>query len=304
MKINRLKYYIAFATAALAGGLNSAYAVEPGDSIVRIISYVDGADKVTVTENTEGVTIDLQGIGGKADSTFTYHKDYAPGTIVRTKQTDNNWLLSSPFSRSSERTRPRRWTVYSAGLAFGLTIPTGVADGVKFKTSGSLELMWTDVIGLQYDLTSTDAFRVGIGIDWRNYKLDDDYRFYKSNDGKLEIEKYENPDSWKRSSRLKTFSLMVPVMYKKELGSDFSISAGVVLDFNTYASIKTKYNIGDTKHEESDKGIHHNTVTYDFMAIVSWRGLGLYAKYSPCNVLNTDFAPKFKSFTTGMIFFW
>lgn len=142
-----------------------------------------------------------------------------------------------------------------------------------------------------------------MGIDWKNYKLDESLKFIKTEQGGIAVGKYDD-NNWDRMSRIMVFSLVVPVTYSRYLGSDFFCSAGMELNLNTYASMKTKYKVGDDRMKYFDKDIQHSPITFDFIASVSWRHLGLYAKYSPCNVLNTDLGPKFKSFSTGLMFFF
>ena len=69
-----------------------------------------------------------------------------------------------------------------------------------------------------------------------------------------------------------------------------------------YASIKTKYSIGDIKYEHFNDNIRQNVVTVDLMTGIINSCYGLYVKYSPCNVLKSSTGLKFKSLTAGIIF--
>ena len=107
----------------------------------------------------------------------------------------------------------------------------------------------------------------------------------------------------KQSSRIKTFSWTVPVTYKRNLYRSLWLSVGAVLNFNTYASVKTKYRIGDVKHEYFDDNIRQNVVTCDMLASLSYAGIfGIYVKYSPCNVLKSSTGLEFKSLSAGVVF--
>lgn len=99
----------------------------------------------------------------------------------------------------------------------------------------------------------------------------------------------------------------IPFRYGFVLPKHFSIDAAAILNFNTYASAESFYDIDDeasyeTKHvKTSYKDLHLQIITVDFMVRLQWRKMGLYAKYSPCKVLNTDFGPSFTPFSTGLV---
>ena len=56
--------------------------------------------------------------------------------------------------------------------------------------------------------------------------------------------------------------------------------------------------------KEKNNNIHQNRMTVDLMAKLRFNSLGVYAKYSPSDMLNTDFGPKFRSFSTGITLFY
>lgn len=97
--------------------------------------------------------------------------------------------------------------------------------------------------------------------------------------------------------------MTLELMLRQELNKHISIMAGPVVNFNTHGSIKTRYTIGSGKEKEGFKetssNIHQKPVTVDFKAQVSIKPVSFYFKYSPCNTLDTDYGPEFKSFSTG-----
>ena len=291
------KIYIAM--LALAASF-SAMAAEDTDSVdTKVIKQVENADQLVITEDSHGVTINILGIGGDADSTYTYRSQFSSDAVVKTHQSSNNWCLSMPFaSKYRQNVKYPYWSVESSGLAFGYSMGVNAPSGAGLKGA---EIMWTNALALSYRASWRSKFIVGLGLDWRNYRLDDNVRFYRDNaSGKLTIGSYADANAYDRLSRIKTFSLLVPLTYQCNLGARFKTSLSAILDFNVYGSVKTKYRIGDMQYEDFNKDIHQNVVTCDFMATVTWGGImGFYAKYSPCNVLKTDFGPKFQSLSFG-----
>ena len=78
------------------------------------------------------------------------------------------------------------------------------------------------------------------------------------------------------------------------------MSAGPVLNLNTHSSLKTRYKIDGQKYKDKANDARVNPVTVDFMGIIETPIIDLYLKYSPCNVLKTDYAPKFQSLSLGI----
>ena len=97
------------------------------------------------------------------------------------------------------------------------------------------------------------------------------------------------------------FSLNFPIRYQYQ-GRRFGFSLGPVLNFNTYSSIKTKYKLDGHKYKEKYKNAHPTPVTVDFMGTVSTPIIDFYVKYSPFNVLKSDYGLKFKTLSIGFMF--
>lgn len=101
-------------------------------------------------------------------------------------------------------------------------------------------------------------------------------------------------------SRLKVFSWIVPLTFTYRLDRNVRFSFGPVINFNTYASLKTRYKIDGKKHKDFSKHLKHTATSVDLMAKFSYRALGVYVKYSPCNVLKSDWGPEFSGLSTGL----
>lgn len=297
------KIYITAMLALVASF--TAMAAEDTDSVdAKVIKQVENANRLVITEDARGVTINVEGIGGDADSTYTYRSQFSPDAVVKTHQASSNWFLSMPFARNQRsNVKYPCWGVECSGLAFGRSMGVNGPSGAGLKGA---EIMWTNALAINCQTSWRSKFIAGLGFDWRNYRLDDNVRFYRDDaSGTLTIGSYADASAYDRLSRIKTFSLLVPLTYQYNLGARFKASLSAIIDFNVYGSVKTKYRIGDMQHEDFNKDIHQNVVTCDFMATVTWGGfIGLYAKYSPCNVLKTDFGPKFQSFSFGTMLFF
>ena len=189
----------------------------------------------------------------------------------------------------------------TAHLGFGLTAPTGVSSGVKFSLFSSWEIFFTPfVFELYMSKNKTDLISLGIGFDWRNYRMTNDTRFRKGDDGKVMLDSYPegaSPDF----SRIKVFSLNFPLLYQHQFNRDWGIGIGPVFNLNTYASVKTRYKKDGGKHEFVEKHIGQRKFTVDIMATLENPLVDLYVKYSPMEVLK-DSEVKFRSLSFGFYF--
>ena len=187
------------------------------------------------------------------------------------------------------------WNIYTGGFVVGWDN----ASGIDVNMGRSIDIGWLNVIGAKFKTRHGQRITMGVGIDWRNFKLHNDVRFNKDGDY-LSIVPYPN-DAESKSSRVKVFSLTVPVLVRQRLFSTVDIFAGPVVNFNLHASVETKYTLNGEKVKESSNKIHPVPVTVDILGGIKWKFIGAYVRYSPCHVLQERYAPAFTPFTTGII---
>ena len=174
-------------------------------------------------------------------------------------------------------------------LAIGLTYGANAKYSSSQSVGSSWEIMWTIMEWEKFKYGQHNGFSIGFGVDWRNFRIDGRKYFYKSDDGMLSENDYPagyEPDF----SRIKVFSLQVPIMWKYRT-KNMTFGLGPVINFNTYASIKNRYRDADgAKHKDVYKQIHQRPVTVDIMGEVSIRNwVSIYAKYSPMTILNSTY---------------
>ena len=219
------------------------------------------------------------------------------------------WDFSIPFLSSlGEKANPSSSTYKSGKLrapyphctSFNFGFISGIDEdpGVNIDMGQSFELEMRNLVAFTSRLGKWTFFNLGFGVDWRNYRMTGHNQFLLSDDGNITLAPYpagSNP----KFSRIHTFSLVVPLQLHFALGGYWYFSCGPELYFNTYASLKTRYTLDGEKQKITANRLHRNKVTYGLMCDISYKRLGLYFKYSPCNVLQPEFGPKFKSMTAG-----
>ena len=193
-----------------------------------------------------------------------------------------------------------RWSMH---VNLGINIPTGTPDGVDFAPFRSLEFGLT---AIQYDYTpkkmAKTTFSAGLGVLWRKYTLSGHDKMFVKNGTVLEIAERDGAMS-DLSSNIHTFAITMPLLVKQRFGKEFAVSVGAQLNWNIHGRSNSEFDIGDLEYDINTKDIGYRPFTVDIMAIVHvCKGLGIYCKYSPMNVLKSGRGPEFKSVSLGFYF--
>ncbi len=284
----------------LMAAVTNAFAAE-NDTLV-----IEKPQRVTIITGDSLQSIRVKGKEG--DNSFDYQNtiQLIDSNYVSTETYNKSLWDLMPFGKKKDcEKRGNMQFALIASFSVGFTTAVGAADGVNIPVGPSWEFMW-DIAQIQVRpwKERNHYFYTGFGLDWRNYRMTDQNRFVEQPDGRIVATPYpqgSNPDF----SRIKVLSLTVPFTYgffpfKQGLFRGFEI--GPVLNFNVYSSIKTRYSIDGEKQKDITKGLHRNPVTVDFMVKLQMKYFNIYAKYSPCNVLDTAYGPKFRSVSFGVGF--
>lgn len=202
-------------------------------------------------------------------------------------------------SRSDSACCSRYSNQLTAHLGIGFTCPTHVDSRVDFSTFKSWEIFATIAQWDHFlDRKNRNYFSIGFGLDWKNYRMTDDQLFTKAPDGNVTVEKY--PLAYEpKFSRIKVFSLTANLSFSHDFGSGFAIGFGPVVNFNTYASIMTRYKLLGDKVKHVEKNIRQRPITIDWMLNMRVADVPFYVKYSNDNVLK-DGGVKFRSLSFGL----
>lgn len=200
------------------------------------------------------------------------------------------WSFDFVKSKSHGTGYPLKQNNLSTRLGFGLCYGANADYKGPQSVGSSWEIMWTIVEIEKYGYGKHNGFSIGFGINWRNFRMDGRSKFVKLDDGTITEEAlpagYDND-----FSRIKVFSLTIPVMWKYRT-KQVTFGLGPVFNINTYASIKNRYWDADgEKHKQIFKKIHQRPITVDIMAEVSFHNwFSIYGKFSPMTILNSTYA--------------
>ena len=202
----------------------------------------------------------------------------------------DTWTFDFIKSKSHGTGYPLKQRNLSSRLGFGLCYGANADYKGPQSVGSSWEIMWTIAEIEKYGYGKHNGFSIGFGVNWRNFRIDGRSKFVKLDDGTI-IEEglpagYDND-----FSRIKVFSLTIPVMWKYRT-KQVTFGLGPVFNINTYASIKNRYWDADgEKHKQIFKKIHQRPITVDIMAEVSFHNwFSIYGKFSPMTIFNSTYA--------------
>ena len=289
--------------------------------IATIAAAILTAMSVYAQENTDTTTTSSKRavIYELTDGSTVVEVTDANGVMTRTPLSNNNTEDVDYISIKSLRipnhirmgSKYSRWDLKCGGFNFGWNFAPGHPGNMPVEAGKSFEIGWFELIGVEYKAGPTTSFNLGFGMDWRNYKISTpDYRFVGSATGGVEMTPYPE-GSTPRNSRIKIFTLSMPLMIKQKMpfrlfGSQQWLAVGASLGYSPHGSILTRWSDeSGHKDKQSNSKIGHRRWSYELIGMAGISSqVAVYLRYQPMSVLSGAGQPDFKSLSTGLIFFY
>ena len=161
------------------------------------------------------------------------------------------------------------------------------------------------------EITKSFLFHMDLGFNWKNFRSTDADRSFMKNYTNKEVfigapEYLVSPSGAKGYvdfSRMKIFSITLPLLFEVKASEKFSIAAGPIVNFNLHGSLKTKYYNDRGEYVTfTSNGLRQQVVTVDLKGMIIWDKVGLYCKWSPMRQLQKKYAPTldFKGMSFGL----
>lgn len=286
MKTILLGMALAFSSSAFA-------TVNDNDTLI-----VESPRQVKIVTNDSLQHIEV--LGSKDNPSYRYVNtiQLVDSNYVSTSSiNEKTWDFSiAGFNKSKSSNKK---VEFAMRLAFGFNNAPGMPRAADLQPFKSWEIWWVIADWVYKPWRNNHAFSVGVGVDWRNYRITGDQRFVQNN-RVVTFDSYP-ANSNPQFSRIKVFSVNFPLAYEYD-GKYFGFSVGPVINFNTYSSLKTRYKMDGHKIADESTGVRVNPVTIDFMCSVNiYGGPDFYVKYSPCDLLRNGYGPKFKTLSFGIL---
>lgn len=265
--------------------------------------------QIKVSENDGKINIEVYSISGDTLSRI-YETIYTDST--KTTRWEIGESINFPFSDyiGKKKKKSNDFSPHWAGVGFGFVnamdshfkfLNSQAPNGVSLDFGESFEIFW-NVFDIAVPLYK-DRFGMvfGFGLDWRNYKMNEDKRFIYS-DHRIGIETMPE-GSTLSYSRLKTVDIVLPVLFEYQIKPGCNaiyIQGGAHVNFRTHSSLKTRFTSDDLAQKYFKDGIGSNPVNIDLVLKAGFRNIGFYVKYSPNKMFESHKGPDMRSFSTGV----
>ena len=228
---------------------------------------------------------------------------FAVTNISATGDDDENpggWDFEVPGLRVTKTRKATEVNIsLSSSLSFGFIGGVSQDKNVSIDMGQSFEIEWGDVISSEVRVGKKDFVRIGLGFDWRNYRVTDFKMFSKDEQGIITMQNYPEGTEPK-FSRIHTFSLSLPLKYYHYLNKKIYFAVGPELYFTPYGSLKTRYYENGESRKITSGNVHQNRFSVGVGAEINIYHIGIYYKYNPFNVLRSSYGPEFSSMTVGL----
>lgn len=277
------------------------------DSLIIVYS----PDSIKISNSWKNHPAKVEVFGSESDTSF--HYDYTVSVVPEKKEISFNvnddrkhrassdaqrYDFSEPFYRKLKN-KAIDWDKRLMPGNFGFALISTGSDVPDFRLQRSYEI-FLDLDGNAYlSKSGRHTLNYGVGFCWKNLSMTKEMMF-KDDEGKINYSKAWPEHSDPKVSKLRVFSFTVPVTYSCDIASGFGFTLGPVVNFNAWSSIVNKYRLNDEKQKDKYKGTRCNPVTVDLMFQLNFRQIGAYVKYSPMNLMDTDYWPEFKCLAVGL----
>ena len=217
-------------------------------------------------------------------------------------ETPGGWDFELPINVKVKRWSPSKKKVnfrLHSSLSFGFIGGIGQAKDVSINMGQSYEIEWGNVIAIKRRIGKKDFLRIGLGFDWRNYRVTGFKMFSKDERGIITMQDYPEGTEPK-FSRIHTFSLSIPLKYYHYLNQKVCFAIGPELYITPCASLKTRYYENGKERKLTSDNVHQNSFSVGVGAEITMPYIGIYYKYNPFDVLQADYGPNFSSMTVGL----
>jgi hypothetical protein len=219
--------------------------------------------------------------------------------VVNLDSDDDFWKDKHVMIKS----KSQKWDV-DPYMYLGFNTMLGAPSEYKFNLWPSFDLGF-GLLGEWMPYGKKNVWGLGIGIDWRYYRMDDATYWEKDlTTGVMGLTDYQVLQSDRRTS-LSEFSLQVPVTYThyfdKEL--DWGVTLGAIVNFNTGAHVTREFTYQDEDYEVDTGSIHQRPVTVDGLLMVHTPGdVAIYCRYCPMKFFRDGYGPKMNQLSFGIYF--
>lgn len=255
--------------------------------------------RMEVKENGDRIKVriyELDEDGHAVDDDMVFEGHYRDGRVHERRKYMKSINISVP-------TWDRDFSAHWAGFGMGFNSFEG--DDIPLRKGKSLEYN-LNFIEMSLPFSHYNwAVVTGAGLRWNRYRIDTNAHFQEV-DGVTGLVAAPEGIFYKKS-KLNTTSLTIPVllewqMPKKRKRARVFLSGGVVGVIKTTSSSKVVYDDerGKTRKQKMDGGMNLRPVTMDFLLQAGIGCMGVYFKYSPIEMFDSNKGPALNPISFGL----
>ncbi|MBQ9216622.1 MAG: hypothetical protein IJ724_13395 [Muribaculaceae bacterium] len=283
-----------FVLAMAAMTIFAAQATEQTDT-VKVINH---AKQVVITERRGDIRMRVNGLEDDDDYNYEYRvKQNNDGTVTATQTENKNVTFGYPFKRCDPDRTDSHFEVFLSDVYVGwghTKVGAANSDQIRNHTyeAGILNLLG---VGYNFNLNRS-RLSLGVGFNWAFYCMKNPYLWARNDEGQVVYDDLSIlGDYSNRHSNLVVRSLQFPLMFNQRIAQHVNVAVAGVMNWNYYANLENRFRIGKTSHKLTTNGLHQRKVSFDVMAIATFKSLGVYFRYSPQSVFKGDWGPELKN---------
>ncbi len=275
---------------------------------IAATAQTERPDTIKVIENAQQLQVSTSG-NHTTISAITIDQDgnpleYQYSLEVERDTNEENadaWHFNFPFKSNRDNcltgSKVLRKITGLKGLYFGWNFNYHDKGNIK----NSFEAGIFEAIGVSWQRgTNGPSFDIGLGFGTRRY-LGGNGTIFTRQGKTLMLIPDEKPDGTKLTNAyMEIWTFHIPFTYTQPIGRKVDLTAGVLVNFNTYAKAWNKWEHGEETISETIKGFDQRLLTADIFGSISIRNIvGIYARWSPVPVFVTDKGPSLRSWSIG-----
>lgn len=289
-------------TLAVLASMSVAAHVSESSDTVKIINR---PGQVIITENDGEVRLKVQGEGDNESYRYEYRVKHEANDRMTTAQAEGHDLeFNYPFKKcdSVANLKPHTELFVSdfyLGVGGNHVEPT-YRDAVRgvHTDFGVLNLL-----GLGWVFNrNRSRLSLGLGFNWAAYSVRKPFFWGSTDEGIAHVTNMEE-NIREHNSTLECWSMQFPLLYNQRLGKRWNLAGGVVANWNISAKINNSYRVGKSDYSITTRGLHQRKFSVDYVGMISFYGLGVFARFSPQSVFKCGFGPNIDNrWSVGLIF--
>ncbi len=263
-------------------------------SATDTIKVIKNPEQVTITRYGNEVQLNVEGYGlGKR---YEYQYNIKPddrGSLATSHREGRKWEFNHPFKAEDTISTKSHFQFFLSDFYFGWG-GCKVANSDVQKTSMS-EIGILNLIGAGYMFNANRTrLSLGVGFAWSRYGLKPPYFYSRSDAGVVGHIEMAEPHN-RHKAMMQLWSMQVPLMLNQKLGKKWNFSIAAIMNWNYFAEVKNRYRLDKTFSQTTTEGLYQRKITFDAMAMISYRSLGVYFRYAPQSIFKTGYGPYYKN---------